>query len=161
MTPLQMMLSYSFGGLPPVAALGILSSRFTVRAPRRTQVELLSPTRLRAEASKLMRWKLLILASLIAAIAGVGLACAVILVGYGSLRDLATHNLPFSLTLTIPLVMVTLAGFFVYRHTARRRKLQTTLAVLLTFFLTVAAFALGSILTPRLYLPLMTAPQSK
>src|SRR5687768_13802832 len=108
-----------------------------------------------------MRWKLLILASLIAAIAGVGLAFAVILVGYGSLRDLAVHNLPFRLTLTIPLVMVAVAGFFVYRHTARRRKLQTTLAVLLTFLLTLAALALGSVLTPRLYIPLMPAPQSK
>src|SRR5687767_8875619 len=106
-----------------------------------------------------MRWKLLILASLIAAVAGVGLAWAVILVGYGSLRDLAAHNLPFRLTLTIPLLMYAIAGFFVYRHTARRRKLQTTLAVLLTFFLTLAAFALGSILTPRLYVPLMAAPQ--
>jgi len=106
-----------------------------------------------------MRWKVLILASLIAAIAGVLLAFAVILAIYGSLRDLATHNLLFRLTLMIPLVMVAFAGFFVYRHTARRRKLQTTLAVLLTFFLTLAAFALGSILTPRLYLPLMPAPQ--
>ena len=108
-----------------------------------------------------MRWKLLILASLIAAIAGVGLALAIVLVGYGSLKDLAAHNLLFRLTLTIPLIMDAVAGFFVYRHTARRRKLQTTLAVVLTFILTVAAFAVGSILTPRLYLPLMAAPQSK
>ena len=108
-----------------------------------------------------MRWKLLILASLIAAIAGVSLALTVTLLGYGSWRELAAHNLPFKLTLIIPLIMDAIAGFFVYRHTARRRKLQTTLAVLLTFFLTLAGFALGSILTPRLYLPLMPAPQSK
>jgi len=106
-----------------------------------------------------MRWKLLILASLTAAIAGVSLALVVILGFYGSLRDLATHDLPFILTLAIPLVVIGFAGFFVYRHTARRRKLQTALAVLLTLFLTVAAFALGSILTPRLYLPLMPAPR--
>lgn len=45
-----------------------------------------------------MRWKLLILASLTAAIAGVSLALVVILGFYGSLRDLATHDLPFILT---------------------------------------------------------------
>ena len=106
-----------------------------------------------------MRWKLLILASLAAAVIGVGLPLAVILGVYGSLKELAAHNLIFWLTMTIPLIMNAFVGFFVYRHTPRRRKLQTTLAVLLTFFLTVAAFALGSILTPRLYLPLTLAPQ--
>jgi purine-cytosine permease-like protein len=99
-----------------------------------------------------MRWKVLILASLAAAIAGVGLALIITLVCYNSLSELVTHGLPAMGTLTILLMAIAFAGFFVYRHTARRRKLQTTLAVLFTLVFTAAAFALGSFVTPKLHL---------
>ena len=105
-----------------------------------------------------MRWKVLILESLAAAFAGLGLVLFVILGLYGSLRVVATHELSLVLVSAIPLIAMFFAGFFVYRRTARRRKLQTALAVLLTFFMTMAAFALGSVLTPRLQLPRMPVP---
>jgi hypothetical protein len=98
-----------------------------------------------------MRWKLLILTSLLAAIAGVGLALAVILGFYGSLKNLSTHEVSASLTFALPLATTACAGFFTYRHTARRRKLQTVLVVVLALLLTLAGFALGSMLTPKLY----------
>ena len=91
-----------------------------------------------------MRWKLLILTSLLAAIAGVGLALVVIIGFYGSLKSLSTHELSLTLTFAIPLAATAFAGFFTYRHTARRRKLQTLLVVALTLLLTLAGFALGS-----------------
>ena len=91
-----------------------------------------------------MRWKLLILTSLLAAIAGVGLALVVILGFYGSLKSLSTHELSLTLTFAIPLAATAFAGFFTYRHTARRRKLQTLLGVLFTLLLSVAGFTLGS-----------------
>ena len=91
-----------------------------------------------------MRWKLLILTSLVAAIAGVGLTLVVILGFYGSLKNLSTHELSRTLTFAIPLALTAFAGFFTYRHTARRRKLQTVLVVVLALVLTLAGFALSS-----------------
>ena len=91
-----------------------------------------------------MRWKLLILTSLVTAIAGVGLALVVILGFYGSMKHLSTHELSLTLTFAIPLAATAFAGFFTYRHTARRRKLQTVIVVVLTLVLTLAGFALGS-----------------
>jgi hypothetical protein len=97
-----------------------------------------------------MRWKVLILTSLAAAIAGVGLALTVTLVFFNSLQELLSHAPATMAALAILFLAIAFAGFFVYRHTARRRKLQTALAVVLTFLLTTAAFALGSMLTPKL-----------
>ena len=106
-----------------------------------------------------MRWKLLILTSLTAAITGFSLVLAVMLGFYGSLEILSNREIPLILTIAFPLAAISFAGFFVYRHTARRRKLQTALAVLLTFFLTVAAFAVVSILTTRRHVNLIRTPQ--
>ena len=91
-----------------------------------------------------MRWKLLILTSLVAAIAGVGLVLVVILGLYSTLKNLSTHQVSLLLTFAMPLAATAFAGFFTYRHTARRRKLQTLLVVALTLLLTLAGFALGS-----------------
>jgi tryptophan-rich sensory protein len=107
-----------------------------------------------------MRWKVLILASLATAIVGVGLALLITLVFYNSLSALVAHGPAAMGTLTILFLAIGFAGFFVYRHTARRRKLQTILAVLLTLLLTVAAFVLGSVLTPKLHLPRVRAGRS-
>jgi len=99
-----------------------------------------------------MRWKVLILTSLAAAIAGVGLALTITLVFFDSLSELLAHAPATMIALALLFLAIAFAGFFIYRHTARRRKLQTALAVVLTFLLTIAAFALGSWLTPKLNL---------
>lgn len=88
-----------------------------------------------------MRWKLLIITSLVAA-----------LVNAGGMRALAywttaSATLPSAMrqprltafVMIIPIVFTTLACIFVYRHTARRRKLQAGLTALFTLFLTFAA----------------------
>ena len=82
-----------------------------------------------------MRWKLLVIASLTAAIAGAAGSLSL----FDALPRLVKIPLKFSAKLAIielyPLVTSTLAGIFVYRHTARRRKTQLLIAVLLSLFL--------------------------
>ena len=86
-----------------------------------------------------MRWKLLAIASLLAAIAGVGAGA-----GMGHLLaippdGLVSGGLHGTLLLLFPLAAVTYASIFVYRHTARRRKLQAFLTALLSLLLAAAA----------------------
>jgi hypothetical protein len=86
-----------------------------------------------------MRWKLFIIASLLAAIVGAG-ACI-------SLAYFLGFDTPGIIALTTPLVAtifllpaaaITYASIFVYRHTARRRALQATATALLSIILTLA-----------------------
>jgi hypothetical protein len=100
-----------------------------------------------------MRWKLLIIASLAAAAAGFGLWVAVVLAGFGSFTALARHSTLLLLAHMIPLLAIASASLFVYRHTARRRKLQAALTATLALVLIAAAYLVASVLSPRLYLP--------
>ncbi|HKP45788.1 MAG TPA: hypothetical protein VJT50_04250 [Pyrinomonadaceae bacterium] len=96
-----------------------------------------------------MRIKLVILSAIIAAIIGAGGAIAIILFFFSSLEPLAKPGLAVLSTLLLPLVATFAASMFVYRHTARRRKLQATLTTLISLLLIVAAFVVASILTSR------------
>ncbi len=104
-----------------------------------------------------MRWKLLIIASLAAAIAGFGLWLGLLLAAFGSLAGLARHPALLSLTCFIPLVIIASASLFVYRHTSRRRKLQAAVTAALALLLIAAAYLVGSSLSPRLRAPRHTA----
>lgn len=97
-----------------------------------------------------MRWKLLIIASLAAAAAGFGLWLGLLLAAFGDLPTLAQHAALLLLSDLIPVVAIVGAGLFVYRHTARRRKLQAALTAALAILLIVAAYLVGSFLSPRL-----------
>jgi uncharacterized membrane protein len=57
------------------------------------------------------------------------------------LRDLSAFLLP--------LATIIIASIFVYRHTARRRRLQAFLTVVLATLLTISILVLTSILTTR------------
>jgi hypothetical protein len=95
-----------------------------------------------------MRLKLVLLMSLLAAVLGAGASIGIIVgtlgswihpfasPGYGSNRWI-----PPALYLP-PLVTALLASSFVYRHTARRRKLQAAVTGILTLLLCLFAFAL-------------------
>lgn len=83
-----------------------------------------------------MRWKLLLLASLVAALCG---ACGTYL-----LLDVVEHfkligfSAPYFRLIFIellPLILSLGSGIFVYRHTARRRKLQAILTISLSLLL--------------------------
>jgi uncharacterized membrane protein len=89
-----------------------------------------------------MRWKLLVLVSLIASLVGCGIAIAIIFFLSGSSE--ATSPKSFDLIalspLIFPVAMIIVASFFVYRHTAKRRRLQAIATALLSAILMIAFF---------------------
>jgi uncharacterized membrane protein len=93
-----------------------------------------------------MRWKLLLITTLLATIVGAGLTLFLV---YALVRPVESLVRPsvFSLAaLLIPVAAITFAAIFVYRHTARRRRLQAMLTALLASVLTLTALLLSSVL---------------
>jgi hypothetical protein len=93
-----------------------------------------------------MRLKLVILASLLAAVAGAG-SCIALVLGVFSRQALANPGLLLASTLLLPLATIIFSSIFVYRHTARRRRTQAFLTFVLATLLTVALLLVTSILT--------------
>jgi len=96
-----------------------------------------------------MRLKLVIISSLVAAIAGAGSAIVIILAVFSSLKPITSPGLLVASTYLLPAIMIVLAAMFVYRHTARRRKLQAALTAILAVLLTITFFVVASIMTSR------------
>jgi uncharacterized membrane protein YfcA len=96
-----------------------------------------------------MRLKLVIVSSLIAAVIGAGGGIAIILFVFSSLTPLMKPGAVVFSTLLLPLVATLIASIFVYRHTARRRKLQAALTTIISLLLILAAFVFASIVTSR------------
>jgi hypothetical protein len=87
-----------------------------------------------------VRWKLLIITSLVAALVNAGGVCALAYWTTGSeMPPGASPRGAVAGVILIPLVFTTLACIFVYRHTARRRKLQAALTALFALVLTFAS----------------------
>jgi len=95
-----------------------------------------------------MRLKLVIAASVLAAVAGAG-SCIALVLGVFSVKALSSPGLLVTSTLLLPIATVTFASIFVYRHTARRRKLQAFLTAIIAILLTLALFISASILSSR------------
>ena len=70
-----------------------------------------------------MRWRLVIAASLLAAIVGAG-SCIALVLGVFSVKALSSPGLLVASILLLPAGAIIFASIFVYRHTARRRRLQ-------------------------------------
>ena len=101
-----------------------------------------------------MRWKLLIIASLAAAFIGCGLWSALAIGVFGSARSLARNDWLLFFSVIIPLAIAVYSGVFVYRHTARRRKTQAILTVVVSLVLTLGAYLIASQVFPsRLVIP--------
>ena len=96
-----------------------------------------------------MRLKLVFISSLVAAIIGAGSAIAIILSAFSSLKPIASPGRLVLATYLLPTLMIVLATIFVYRHTARRRKLQAILTTVIALLLTIAFFVIASIVTSR------------
>ena len=96
-----------------------------------------------------MRLKLVLISSLIAALVGAGAAAAIIISVFSSLKPITRPGLVVVLTYLLPLTAILLASIFVYRHTARRRKLQAILTATLSILLTILIFIIASIVTAR------------
>jgi hypothetical protein len=91
-----------------------------------------------------MRWKLLVLVSLVAALLAIGLWSAVTIAVFGSARALARSDWLLLCSLLIPLGVTAYAGVFVYRHTAKRRKLHALIVTVLVLLLTGASYLIAS-----------------
>jgi len=99
-----------------------------------------------------MRWKLLVLVSLVAALLALGLWSALAIALFGSARVLAQSDWLLLCSLVIPLGVTAYAAVFVYRHTSKRRKLQALIATVLVLLLTAALYLIASGHS-RLYIP--------
>lgn len=93
-----------------------------------------------------MRWKLLIVASLLAFVVGTG-ACMLLVRLLAARGGGALPAWAAAAALAAPVACIVYASIFVYRHTARRRTLQAAATALLASALTLAALLLGSLLT--------------
>jgi uncharacterized membrane-anchored protein len=106
-----------------------------------------------------MRLKLVLISSLIAAVAGAGSAIAIILSVFSSLKP-PTPGLLVLSTYLLPGLTTLLASIFVYRHTARRRRVQATLTAIIALLLTILLFVVASIVTAR-RAPIQPPPNSQ
>ena len=95
-----------------------------------------------------MRLKLVFAASALAAIVGAG-SCAALVLGVFSATALSSPGLLVASTLLLPAATIIFAAIFVYRHTAKRRKLQAFLTTLIATLLTLCIFIVASILSSR------------
>ena len=101
-----------------------------------------------------MRWKIICVTSLAAAVAGFGIWFGLILVTFGSAAELPRNPISFTVSMAIPLASCIYAGVFAYRHTAKQRKLQATLTAILALILTAAVYFLASQVSPsKLVIP--------
>ena len=96
-----------------------------------------------------MRLKLVLISSLVAAIVGAGSAIVIIVSVFSSLHPTTSPGLLVVSTYLLPALTTLLASIFVYRHTARRRKLQAILTATITLLLTILLFAVASIVTAQ------------
>lgn len=104
-----------------------------------TSPNIIAQTRLRRTKFFPLRWKLLIITSLVAALFNAGGMRALAYWVSGSTTQRGMSSGAMSGLIVIPLVVTTLACIFVYRHTARRRKLQAALTAIFALALTLAA----------------------
>jgi hypothetical protein len=84
-----------------------------------------------------MRWKLLIVTSIAAAlVASASWFLLIILFFNGSAAIVPLDARLWPLTMVLPFLLAVLGGFFVYRHTSRKRKTQAAITVLAVLMLT-------------------------
>ena len=95
-----------------------------------------------------MRLKLVLAASALAAIVGAG-SCTALVLGVFSAKALSSPGLLVASKFLLPVAAIIFAAIFVYRHTARRRKLQAFLTTIIATLLTLCLFVLASILSSR------------
>ncbi|MBA2646417.1 MAG: hypothetical protein H0U81_06420 [Pyrinomonadaceae bacterium] len=106
-----------------------------------------NPSEASLKVKSCMRWKLLLVTSLLAAVAGAGASLVIIYALLGSTAArILSPDIPVAGALLIPVGFIIYAAIFVYRHTSRRRALQAITTVLFAIVLIAAAFAAASAL---------------
>jgi len=110
-----------------------------------------------------MRWKLVVLVSIVAALVASLCWFGLIILFF----DHSTAILPLNyewwpVSMVLPLLLAIFGGFFVYRHTSRRRKTQATMTFLAVLALTaLLCFAVVLLLRSRTVLPGSPASRTK
>ena len=96
-----------------------------------------------------MRWKLLLVTSLLATLVGAGASLGIVYGLTGSIGRVTSPDAWVVGALLIPLAAIAFASFFVYRHTARRRSAQAMATALLATILSLAALFTASVFFKR------------
>jgi len=96
-----------------------------------------------------MRWKLLVMASFVASIVAGGLWSAIVAALFGPAALIARRDWLLPVSLVIPFGIAVGGGYFVYRHTARRRKTQAVITVFAVLFLTALVYLAAVRLSPH------------
>ncbi|HEY6805943.1 MAG TPA: hypothetical protein VI306_20350 [Pyrinomonadaceae bacterium] len=110
-----------------------------------------------------MRPKLVIGVSFLAALLGAGLCIGIVLALTSTVNVPVKPGLLVSASLLLPIATIIFGAIFVYRHTARRRKLQAFVTAVLATLLTLGLFVLATILSARRGLtdpPAVTQPRT-
>ena len=105
-----------------------------------------------------LRWKLLIIASLAAVVAGAGGGTLLLYLLTGRAVPGGDAGWPALAALVLPLAAITYACVFVYRRTARRRRLQAALTALASLALTLAVYFAFAVYTTCCAPPLERTP---
>lgn len=103
-----------------------------------------------------MRWKFLVIVSMVLTLVASLLWCGSVVVFFGPVRIIDFGSLWF-LSFVIPLGLSFAAGFFVYRHTSRRRKLQAAVATMAVMLITAAVIMAA----PRILPQYLTIPRTR
>ena len=96
-----------------------------------------------------MRWRLLFLVSIIAALVAVTLWSTFAIATFGSARAMARDDWRLAGSLFIPLAVAIFSGVFAYRHTARRRKTQAILTFVLAWLFSTGFYLIASQVFPE------------
>ena len=96
-----------------------------------------------------MRPKLVVGVSSLAALIGAGSCIGIVFGIFSSLKPVTRPGLLVTATFALPIAAISFASVFVYRHTARRRKLQAFMTAILATLLTLALLVVATILSAR------------
>lgn len=96
-----------------------------------------------------MRLKLVLGVSTLASLVGAGSCIGTVLALTSGFGVPAKPGLLVSASLLLPIATIIFAALFIYRHTARRRKLQAFVTAVLATLLTLGLFVLATILSAR------------
>jgi lysylphosphatidylglycerol synthetase-like protein (DUF2156 family) len=96
-----------------------------------------------------MRPKLVVGVSLLASLIGAGSCIGIVFGFFSSFNPTARIGWLVILSLLLPIAAIIFATIFVYRHTARRRRLQAFMTAILATLLTLGLLVVATILSAR------------
>jgi len=102
----------------------------------------------RLKGNRRMRFKLILIVSMVVSIVGSVGTAFLLYLSFGSIEFARTRGFWLISSCVVPAILVLTGGFFVYRHTAKRRVLQAMLTIVISVFIILSIF-LASVLILR------------